>query len=328
MELYGVKLIGISPHTGEKALFTLVLFGAFVLLRFVLKALSCLAFANRHNIGPRFWARQGIDLVTTIVLMIGFVSIWFDNPANLATGVGLASAGLAFALQQVIASLAGYLVILRGKTFDVGDRITMGGVRGDVIALGFIQTTIMEMGEPPSVQSDAPGMWVMGRQFTGRIVTVTNGRIFDQPAYDYSRDFPLICEELRLPVTYTCDRVRAEQILFEAARKHTEGSTETARDALQSAMRRYTMPEIEIESRVFYRITDNWLELALRFLSPAHGARALKDAMSRGILAALDAAGIGIASATYDIVGFPPIQIAAAPESRSAYDAMNGRAGA
>ncbi len=30
----------------------------------------------------------------------------------------------------------------------------MGGVRGDVIALAFIYTTIMEMGQPPAVHSD------------------------------------------------------------------------------------------------------------------------------------------------------------------------------
>ncbi len=46
--------------------------------------------------------------------------------------------------------MAGYMVILRGKTFNVGDRIVMGGVRGDMIALDFMQTTIMEMGQPPA----------------------------------------------------------------------------------------------------------------------------------------------------------------------------------
>ncbi len=115
--------------------------------------------------------------------------------------------------------------------------------------------------------------------------------------------------------------------MLEAARKHTEGSTEAARGALQTAMRRYTMPEVELEPRVFYRITDNWLELGLRFLSPAHGARALKDAMSRDILAAFDTAGIGIASATYDIVGFPPIRIAEAPKPGRASDASSESAG-
>ncbi|WP_223163868.1 mechanosensitive ion channel domain-containing protein [Mycobacterium simiae] len=52
------------------------------------------------------------------------------------------TAGLAFALQRVITAAAGYFVIPRGDTFNIGDRSTMGGVRGDVIGLGFIKTTI------------------------------------------------------------------------------------------------------------------------------------------------------------------------------------------
>ena len=39
----------------------------------------------------------------------------------------------------------------------------MGGVRGDVVALGSFQTTIMEMGEPPPVQSAEPAVWVHSR---------------------------------------------------------------------------------------------------------------------------------------------------------------------
>jgi small-conductance mechanosensitive channel len=310
MEIYGIKLIGVNTHTGEKLLFTLVLIALFIVVRLVLKALTKLIFARFQQHRIRFWTRQGIDVATTVVFIVVLISIWFDNPANLATGFGLAAAGLAFALQKVITSLAGYLVILRGKTFNVGDRITMGGVRGDVIALGFIQTTIMEMGQPPSVQGADPAMWVAGRQFTGRIVTVTNSKVFDEPVYNYSRDFPLIWEEMHVPVTYACDRERAERILLDAAIRHTKDTTVIGREALEQVMRRFPVESADLEPRVFYRITDNWLELGLRFLSPAHGARALKDAMSRDILRAFDEAGIGIASATYDIVGFPAVQLA------------------
>ena len=116
---------------------------------------------------------------------------WFDDPARLTTALGLVTAGLAFALQKVVTAVAGYFVILQGRTFNVGDRITMGGVRGDVIALGFIQTTIMEMGQPPAVQNADPAMWVHSRQYTGRLVTVSNAEIFDEPVYNYTRDFPL-----------------------------------------------------------------------------------------------------------------------------------------
>ncbi len=148
--------------------------------------------ASRDSIQTKFWTRQGISLLATVTIIIGLLSIWFNDPTRLATAFGLMSAGLAFALQQVVTSIAGYFVILRGNTFTMGDRITMGGVRGDVLRLGFIQTTIMEMGQPSSVQGADPAMWVKSRQFTGRIVTVSNSKIFAEPVYNYTRDFPYI----------------------------------------------------------------------------------------------------------------------------------------
>ena len=61
--------------------------------------------------------------------------------------------------------------------------------------------------------------------------------------------------------------------------------------------------------RVFLRITDNWVELSVRFLCGTHDIRGLKDRISRDILAGLEAAQIGIASGTYEIVGFPPVSV-------------------
>jgi len=46
----------------------------------------------------RFWTRQTINITTTVLFAIAFLSIWFDNPHNLATAIGLVTAGLAFAL--------------------------------------------------------------------------------------------------------------------------------------------------------------------------------------------------------------------------------------
>ncbi len=244
-----------------------------------------------------------------MVLILGLLSIWFSDPTRLATAFGLVSAGLAFALQQVVTSIAGYFVILRGNTFTVGDRITMGGVRGDVMRLGFIQTTIMEMGQPPSVQGADPAMWVHSRQFTGRIVTVSNSKIFAEPVFNYTRDFPFIWEEMAIPITYTADRARAEAILLEAARRHATEAGGMAAEKKAELKERFGVDPVDLDPRVYYRLTDNWLELTVRFLVGTHRIRGVKDAMSRQIITELDEAGIGIASATYDIVGFPPIEL-------------------
>ncbi|MBV8828937.1 MAG: mechanosensitive ion channel [Acidobacteriaceae bacterium] len=111
-------------------------------------------------------------------MLVGLVSIWFDNPGTLTTAAGLVTAGLAFALQRVVTAFAGYLVILRGNTFSVGDRITMGGIRGDVIEVNFLQTVIMDIGQPAQGDS-GDSMWVQARQYTGRMVRLSNANIFD-----------------------------------------------------------------------------------------------------------------------------------------------------
>jgi small-conductance mechanosensitive channel len=311
LQVGGVKLLGFNISNAHKLLFTVILLGGLYLLGKLLRWVAQKAGGTRQR--TAFWTGQGISLVTFLLGIAGFVSIWFDNPARLATGIGLVGAGLAFALQKVITSFAGYFVILRGKNFNVGDRISMGGVRGDVIALTFIQTIIMEMGEPPAVQSEDPGMWVRSRQYSGRIVTISNAQIFDTPVYNYSREFPYIWEEMVLPISFKDDRHRAEQILLDVVTRHTTDIANLAQPEIDRLHRKFFIEAPDLHPRVFLRITDNWVELAVRFLCSTHDIRALKDRMSRDILAALEEAGIGIASSTYDIVGLPPIRLETPP---------------
>ena len=311
MHLLGIDWVGVNADNGRKLLLSVIFIAVVLAVSWGLRSLAGLLVGRSKSaaIQTRFWTRQGISLLTAVVLILGILSIWFNDPTRLATAFGLASAGLAFALQQVVTSIAGYFVILRGNTFTVGDRISMGGVRGDVMRLGFIQTTIMEMGQPPSVQGADPAMWVHSRQFTGRIVTVSNSTIFSEPVFNYTRDFPFIWEEMVIPITYTADRTRAEAIMLEAARLHATEADAMAAEKKDELQQRFGVEPIELSPRVYYRITDNWLELTVRFVIGTHRIRGAKDAMSRHIITELDAAGIGIASATYDIVGFPAIEL-------------------
>jgi hypothetical protein len=64
-----------------------------------------------------------------------------------------------------------------------------------------------------------------------------------------------------------------------------------------------------IEPRVYLRITDNWIELSVRFVTHIEGVREVKDAMSREIMREFERAGIEIASGTYEIVGVPPLRV-------------------
>lgn len=190
VEITGVELVGVNAENGRKLLLTIVFVLAVLLLSRMLRWAASWVLRDWRNARLAFWWRQGIGLATAVVLLIGFTSVWFDDPTRLATALGLLTAGLAFALQKVVTAVAGYFVILRGKTFNVGDRISMGGVRGDLAALGFLQTTILEMGQPPSVEEPAAAAWVRSRQYTGRVVTVSNASVFDDPVFNFSRELP------------------------------------------------------------------------------------------------------------------------------------------
>lgn len=310
--LFDTRLVGVNADNGKKLLFTLALVALLLLLGWGLRALTRVVLRGSRNERLAFWTRQGIRLFVGVALLFGVASIWFDDPTTLTTALGLISAGLAFALQKVVTAVAGYLVILRGKTFNVGDRIAMGGVRGDVIALGFTQTTIMEMGQPPSVQGADPAMWVQSRQYTGRVVTVSNAKIFDEPVYNYTHEFPYLWEEMALPIPYAADRGRAEQILLATAERHAVRAGELDAGALDELKRRYVLERLGTQPRVYYRLTDNWLELTVRFVVRDRGIRDVKDAISRDVLRELEAAGIGLASATFEVVGLPTLRIEAA----------------
>ncbi|MEO8350590.1 MAG: mechanosensitive ion channel family protein, partial [Chthoniobacteraceae bacterium] len=90
-------------------------------------------------------------------------------------------------------------------------------------------------------------------------MTVANAKIFDEPIYNYTRDFPYIWDEITLPIAYSDDRNRAEEILLEAARMHALSSEKVASSEADCLKRRDGLDRIDLDPTVFYRITDNWL---------------------------------------------------------------------
>ena len=108
--------------------------------------------------------------------------------------LGILAAGLAFALQEVIGSIAGWVTIVTGRPFAIGDRIETGGIRGDVVDISVLRTTLMEIGN-----------WLGGDHNTGRIVTVSNAFIFKEPLFNYSRHLHYVWDEIEVPITYESD---------------------------------------------------------------------------------------------------------------------------
>ncbi len=241
----------------------------------------------------RYHSRKISGYIIVVLALIALGFVWRPFAGQLGLVVGLLGAGTAFALQEVIGAAAGWASIISGGVYGVGDRIEIGGVRGDVIDITLLRTKLMEIGSP--VGSDS---WVRGRQYTGRIVAVSNKKTFTEPVFNYSSTFEYIWEELTVPIPYDSDWKTAEGILLEEVQAVSR--SEGAQEAMRSMLRRYPVPRVEVEPHVFVRITDNWVELAARFVVPVRMARSIKDGLSRRVIERLEDAGIEVASTTVD----------------------------
>jgi small-conductance mechanosensitive channel len=252
------------------------------------------------TVAGRMLARRADDPHSRYFAAILLAIVWRAFAGRVGVVLGLAAAGVAFAMQEVIGALAGWFNVLSGRIFRVGDRIQMGGVRGDVIDITPLRTKVMEIGSSAQDVS-----WVRGRQFTGRIVAISNKATFTEPVFNYSAGFDYLWEELTVPVSFDADWECAVSILREEAIRVS--STEGASQAIAHMRRSYPVPETELQPRVFTTATDDYLELSARFLVPLRTARPVKDELTRRVVARFSEVGIEVASTTSEVtVGLRP----------------------
>lgn len=240
--------------------------------------------------------RRAIHFLAFVAALVVVGYVWGVFSRRTSWAFALLAAGLAFALQEVLGSIAGWFNIMLGGIYRIGDRIELAGVHGDVIDITPLRTKILEIGGGGSSSTD---LWVQGRQATGRIVAISNKTTFDEPAFNYSALFEYVFHEVTFPIGHDADWRRAEEIIRDAAIEVSR--THEAREAVDEMRRHYPIPIADLEPRVFVRATANYMELAARFVIEVRTSRVATDELTRIVHDELAEAGIPIASTTMDI---------------------------
>ena len=88
----------------------------------------------------RYRVRKFITLLGYLAAAFVIANVYSDRLAGLTVAFGVAGAGIAFALQEVIASVAGWIAISFGQFYKPGERVQLGGIKGDVIDIGVLRT--------------------------------------------------------------------------------------------------------------------------------------------------------------------------------------------
>ena len=87
------------------------------------------AVASRlKDAGARYNARKGISFLSYLIIILFALGVFSNQLGNLGVALGVAGAGIAFALQEVIASVAGWIAISFGQFYSVGDRVKLGQI--------------------------------------------------------------------------------------------------------------------------------------------------------------------------------------------------------
>lgn len=119
-----------------------------ILVLWVINKLAIRLFTHGtvEEIRKQYHWRKTIEysLFTIGALVLG--NLWISNFQFIVTFLGILSAGIAIALKEVFMNIAGWAFIYIRKPFDVGDRIQIGDVKGDVIDLRLFQFTLLEIG--------------------------------------------------------------------------------------------------------------------------------------------------------------------------------------
>lgn len=253
-----------------------------------------------HERSFKFQTRKILNFVGYVAAIFMAMIIFEVNLNGVGVAFGVAGAGIAFALQEVIASIAGYLAIHLANFYRVGDRVQLGGIKGDVIDISVLRTTIMEMGD-----------WVQGDLYNGKMVRVANSFVFKEPVYNYSGDFPFVWDEMTIPVKTNSDHTLMREILQQILTDEVGGYVQKVEHAWEKMTNQYQIENARLEPMISMTFDENWATYTLRYIVDFKSRRGTKDKLFTKILDSIHGSHgkIEVASAAYEITAFPKVNL-------------------
>tara|TARA_Y100000992_G_scaffold302343_1_gene276155 strand:- start:1449 stop:2342 length:894 start_codon:yes stop_codon:yes gene_type:complete len=246
------NFLNLSEKSIENLFYTIFTILLFIVIRIVTSSII------RRNIKDEkrsYNLRKTFTYVYSALLIYAISSVWLNGMQSIGTFLGLTSAGLAIALHDTIANLAGFIFIETRKPFRVGDRVEINGHQGDVIDIRLFQFSIVEVGN-----------WVDADQSTGRIIHVPNNMVLKHPTANSHVGFEYIWNEVPILITFESDWKKAKQIMIDILQEKTESLSQGAQNQIRRAARKYLIVAGKLTPTVYTSVKDSGIMLTMRYL--------------------------------------------------------------
>jgi small-conductance mechanosensitive channel len=250
----------------------------------IAKAVRVYAIGRIDDSATRFTLRRILLLVVGAMVVVIAISVVFVNWYGALTALGIGSIIIGLAVQTPAKSFIAWIYILIRQPFRVGDRIKIGDATGDVIDVGYLDTTLWEFG----------GTYISGDHPSGRVIRFPNEKVLDEIIWNYSWPlFPYIWNEIKFQIAYQSDlgfvSKTMQQVVADEIGREMSERVEVYRQVLS----RTPVDELQVRAhpRVIFRVDEvTWVDAIVRYLVPPREAGSIKSRLVPKLLAALNAA--------------------------------------
>lgn len=248
----------------------------------------------------RYKSQKGIEIIGYFLVVLITITYFTGNIKDFGLAIGLLTAGITITLQELILSIAGSFYIFFVRVYKPGDRIEINGIKGDVIDIDSIYTTMMEIGQ-----------WVSSDNYSGRIVKLSNAFVFKGPVYNYSQDFPFVWDEFNLPIRYGSNIELAKEIVISVAQEKLSEYVTESISKWKGVVDKYYIEDAQVNPSLAITMTDNWVQFNLRYIVDYKKRRYTKHILNEEIGKRIEQTNgkVKLASATFEIVNIPTVNI-------------------
>src|SRR6266581_225590 len=282
--LLGSMLIPLSPSHLEFGRRIIRAAALIVIVIAIAKAISVYGLGRIEDAAIRFTLQRVEHLLVALLIALVAVSIIFVNWYAALTALGVGSIIIALAVQTPMKSFIAWIYILVRQPYRVGDRIKIGDATGDVIDVGYLDTTLWEFG----------GHYISGDHPSGRVIRFPNEKVLDEIVWNYSWPlFPYIWNEIKFNVAYQSDLKFIAETMQRVVEEEIGEEMMERVGVYRQVLARTPVDELEVRERprVIFRVDDNtWIDAIVRYLVPPREAGPIKSRLIPKLLTALNAA--------------------------------------
>ena len=254
-----------------------------VLVLAIAKAISVYAIGRIEDPSMRFTLKRVEHLAVALAIAGITVSILFVNWYPALTALGIGSIIIGLAVQTPMKSFIAWIFILVRRPYQVGDRIKIGDATGDVIDVGYLDTTLWEFG----------GQYLSTDHPSGRVVRFPNEKVLDEMVWNYSWPlFPYIWNEIKFQIAYQSDLKFVAHTMQQIVEEELGEEMMKRIEVFRQLLARTPVDELEVRAhpRVIFRVDEvTWIDAIVRYLVSPREAGSIKTRLIPKLLAALNA---------------------------------------